>query len=153
MDERRERNVHTQVMGEIKGFLEARQMSDCAQNKTSTIKPIRPQESMKSTENEIEEGSRENDREEEDQMICGMCNPVTEREDSVLSQGMATGEKNEEENTMEEELLKQLMKQDNDLSEIRTSVIILNRTFRNGIFIHSKTKKPAIDDTKTEEVL
>ena len=57
------------------------------------------------------------------------------------------------ENTMEEELLKQLMKQDNDLSEIRTSVIILNKTFRNGIFIHSKTKKPVIDDTKTEEVL
>jgi hypothetical protein len=57
------------------------------------------------------------------------------------------------ENTMEEELLKQLMKQDNDLSEIRTSVIILNKTFRNGIFIHSKTKKPAVDDTKTEEVL
>jgi len=56
------------------------------------------------------------------------------------------------ENPMEEELLKQLMKQDNDMSEIRTSVVILNKTFRNGVLIHSKMKKPEFNDSKIEEV-
>ena len=42
------------------------------------------------------------------------------------------------ENEMEEQLLKQLAKQENDINEIRSSVIILNKTFRNGLFIGKK---------------
>lgn len=45
------------------------------------------------------------------------------------------------ENEMEEHLLKQLMKQDNDLNEIRSSVMVLNKTFRNGVLIGKKTLK------------
>ena len=36
---------------------------------------------------------------------------------------------------MEEALLKQMMKQDNELTEIRTSVVVLNKTFRNGVLV------------------
>lgn len=43
------------------------------------------------------------------------------------------------EDIMEEELLKKMLKQDNDITEIRSSVIILNKTFRNGVFIAKKT--------------
>lgn len=43
------------------------------------------------------------------------------------------------ENVMEEELLKQMMKQDNDLQEIRTSVTVLSKTFKNGLVIGKKT--------------
>lgn len=42
-------------------------------------------------------------------------------------------------NPMEEELLKGLMKQQNDITEFRSSVIILNKTFRNGIVIGKKS--------------
>jgi hypothetical protein len=43
------------------------------------------------------------------------------------------------ENEMEEALLKQMMKQKNDITEIRTSVVVLNKTFRNGILIGKRT--------------
>ena len=46
------------------------------------------------------------------------------------------------ENEMEEALLKQMMKQDNELTEIRSSVVVLNKTFRAGVLIHSKSKRP-----------
>ena len=42
------------------------------------------------------------------------------------------------ENQMEEELIKGLMKQQNDLTEFRTAVVIVNKTFRNGIIIGKK---------------
>lgn len=50
------------------------------------------------------------------------------------------------ENIMEEELLKQMMKQENNLQEIRTSVSVLSKTFKNGILIGKKspTKKEII---------
>lgn len=43
------------------------------------------------------------------------------------------------ENEMEEALLKQMMKQKNDITEIRTSVVVLNKTFRNSILIGKRT--------------
>lgn len=51
-------------------------------------------------------------------------------------------------NEMEEALLKQMMKQQNDLIEIRSSVIVLNRTFRNGVLIG---KKNSIHTDKLED--
>lgn len=42
------------------------------------------------------------------------------------------------ENEMEEALVKQMMKQNNDILEIRTAVVVLNKTFRNGILIGKK---------------
>lgn len=56
------------------------------------------------------------------------------------------------ENAMEEELLRGLMKQPNELTEIRTTVTILNKSFKSGVLIHSSTKKSEIDGSKTEEV-
>ena len=51
------------------------------------------------------------------------------------------------ENEMEEHLLKQLMKQDNDLQEIRTTITVLSKTFKNGLIIGKKipTKKETPD--------
>jgi hypothetical protein len=43
------------------------------------------------------------------------------------------------ENPMEEELLKQMLKQDNDISEVRSTVVVLNKTFKNGVFIAKKS--------------
>ena len=43
------------------------------------------------------------------------------------------------ENEAEEALLKQMMKQDNDLTEIRSAVTILSKTFRNGVLICKKS--------------
>lgn len=43
------------------------------------------------------------------------------------------------ENEMEEALLKQLMKQTNDLTEIRSNVMVLNKTYRSGIVISKRT--------------
>ena len=58
------------------------------------------------------------------------------------------------ENEMEEHLLKQMMKQDNDLQEIRTSVTVLSKTFKNGLAIGKKTptkKDPdPVDNTATD---
>ena len=48
------------------------------------------------------------------------------------------------ENEAEEALLKQMMKQDNDLTEIRSAVTILSKTFRHGVLI---CKKSATRDT------
>lgn len=53
------------------------------------------------------------------------------------------------ENEMEEHLLKQLMKQDNDIQEIRTTITVLSKTFKNGLVIGKKspTKKEASVDS------
>jgi hypothetical protein len=56
------------------------------------------------------------------------------------------------ENAMEEELLKGMMKQANELTEIRTTVTILNKSFKSGVLVHSSTKKSEIDGSKNEEV-
>jgi len=48
------------------------------------------------------------------------------------------------ENEAEEALLKQMMKQDNDLTEIRSAVTVLSKTFRHGVLI---CKKSATRDT------
>ena len=54
-------------------------------------------------------------------------------------------------------LLKQLMKQDNDLQEIRTTITVLSKTFKNGLIIGRKspTKKDVessgpVDESKNE---
>lgn len=62
------------------------------------------------------------------------------------------------ENEMEEALLKQMMKQDNELTEIRTSVVVLNKTFRNGVLIGKKganrkkdeDTEPTVNEEKKE---
>jgi hypothetical protein len=51
-------------------------------------------------------------------------------------------------NPMEEELVKALMKQQNEIMEFRTAQTILNKTFRNGIVIGKKTSLSP--DKKTE---
>ena len=43
------------------------------------------------------------------------------------------------ENEMEEHLLKQLLKQNNELNEIRSSVVVLNKSFPKGILIAKKS--------------
>jgi len=48
------------------------------------------------------------------------------------------------ENEAEEALLKQMMKQDNDITEIRSAVTVLSKTFRHGVLI---CKKSATRDT------
>lgn len=59
------------------------------------------------------------------------------------------------ENEMEEALLKQLMKQDNELTEIRTSVVVLNKTFRNGVLVgkrgYNKKKDEETEQATNEE--
>lgn len=62
------------------------------------------------------------------------------------------------ENEMEEHLLKQMMKQDNELTEIRSSVVVLNKTFRNGILVAKKTgnkkeEEPSKEDEGKEETV
>jgi hypothetical protein len=63
------------------------------------------------------------------------------------------------ENEAEEALLKQMMKQDNDLTEIRSAVTVLSKTFRNGVLICKKSAtKDALEikvpdnDTKEEDL-
>jgi len=57
------------------------------------------------------------------------------------------------ENEMEEHLLKQLAKQDNDINEIRSTVIILNKSFRNGLFIGKKfINTPKKSEEKTNNL-
>jgi hypothetical protein len=48
----------------------------------------------------------------------------------------------------EAELLKQIMKQDNDLIELRSSVVLLNKSFQRGILIAKKSTKL---EPKTED--
>ena len=58
------------------------------------------------------------------------------------------------ENEMEEALLKQMMKQNNDILEIRTAVTVLNKIFRNGILIGKKSlgNVKEEDESETKEV-
>lgn len=57
------------------------------------------------------------------------------------------------ENDMEEELLKQLTKQDNSIIEIRTAVPLINKTVQKGIMIGRKTnKKDEEEKEKTDSV-
>ena len=48
----------------------------------------------------------------------------------------------------EEELVKQLLRQDNELTEIRGQVQVLNKSIKNGLLISAKPIKTEI---KTEE--
>jgi len=55
------------------------------------------------------------------------------------------------ENQMEEQALKQLANQNNEITEIRSGAMVLNRTFNSGIVIGKKTgeetpPKPADED-------
>lgn len=52
------------------------------------------------------------------------------------------------ENPLEEELIKGLMKQQNEIQEFRTPQTILNKTFRNGIVIGKKSAMAS--DKKSE---
>jgi hypothetical protein len=56
------------------------------------------------------------------------------------------------ENEMEEHLLKQMMKQDNDMTEIRMNVTILNKIFKNGVLIGKKStaERIPIESIKTQ---
>lgn len=57
------------------------------------------------------------------------------------------------ENDMEDALLKQFCKQKNGITEIRSSVVILNKTYRGGILIGKETVgKSEIDETKKEDL-
>jgi hypothetical protein len=55
-------------------------------------------------------------------------------------------------NEMEEALLKQMMKQRNDITEIRTTVHVLNKSFRNGILIGKKTLGIMPEDGTSNEL-
>ena len=55
-------------------------------------------------------------------------------------------------NPMEEELIKQLLKQDNEINQIRSAIHVVNKTFRNGIFIGKKSMNINQDpENKTDE--
>jgi len=63
------------------------------------------------------------------------------------------------ENEAEEALLKQMMKQDNDINEIRTAVTVLSKTFRNGVLICKKSAtretleaRAAVNDTEEKDM-
>jgi len=57
------------------------------------------------------------------------------------------------ENDMEIALLKQFCKQKNDITEIRSSIIILNKTHRGGVLIGKETiGKFDIDESKKEDL-
>lgn len=60
------------------------------------------------------------------------------------------------ENDMENELLKSLSKQTNDITEIRTNILVLNKTFKSGILIAKKntavTNATDKDASETEAV-
>ena len=49
------------------------------------------------------------------------------------------------ENSMEEELLKQLTKQENSITEIRSAVPLINKNVQSGIMIGKKTNKKEED--------
>ena len=52
------------------------------------------------------------------------------------------------ENEAEEALLKQMMKQDNDITEIRSVVTVLSKTFRHGVLIAKKSQIKPIEDVE-----
>lgn len=63
------------------------------------------------------------------------------------------------ENEAEEALLKQMMKQDNDINEIRSAVTVLSKTFRNGVLICKKSAtresleaKAPVNDTEEKDM-
>jgi hypothetical protein len=60
------------------------------------------------------------------------------------------------ESEAEEALLKQLMKQENDLIEARSSIMIMNKTFRNALVItrkgHAKSALDNNDQAQEESV-
>ena len=51
---------------------------------------------------------------------------------------------------MEEELLKQLTKQDNSITEIRTAVPLINKNVQSGIMIGKKTNKKEDETVSTD---
>lgn len=55
------------------------------------------------------------------------------------------------ENTMEEEALKQLMRQDNELTEIRNGVTVLGSQYNQGIMIAPKIKTALEDSPESKE--
>ena len=55
------------------------------------------------------------------------------------------------ENPMEEEVIKQLMKQDNELSEIRGGATVLNRTLTSGMVITKKSSANVVEDNPNGE--
>jgi len=55
------------------------------------------------------------------------------------------------ENLMEEEVIKQLMKQDNELSEIRGGATVLNRTLSSGMVITKKSSASVVEDNPNGE--
>lgn len=55
------------------------------------------------------------------------------------------------ENPMEEEVIKQLMKQDNELSEIRGGATVLNRTLTSGMVITKKSSASVVEDNPNGE--
>ena len=52
------------------------------------------------------------------------------------------------ENEMEEALLKQMMKQENDLTDVRSSVTVINKTFRNCVLIGRRGQAPKTSPTE-----
>lgn len=56
------------------------------------------------------------------------------------------------ENSMEEELLKNLLKQPLDIVEIRTAVTVINKTLKGGVMIKKKDSPgPALTTTEIDE--
>jgi len=55
------------------------------------------------------------------------------------------------ENDMETEVLKQLMKQDNTLTEIRSSIQIVGKSISHAIMIERKTPEQNSKDDSTKE--
>lgn len=57
-------------------------------------------------------------------------------------------------NDAEEALIKLLLKQDNDIVQIRANINVLNKSYNNGIVIAAKGKHARnTDDNKEEELL
>lgn len=54
-------------------------------------------------------------------------------------------------NAAEEELLKLMLKQDNELNEVRSSVMILNKTYRNAVLISSRQRRPVDNPAVIEQ--
>lgn len=52
---------------------------------------------------------------------------------------------------MEEEILKNLTKQENELTQIRSNVVILNKSFTNGLLISKKISTKNNDTTEEKE--
>ncbi len=53
------------------------------------------------------------------------------------------------ETALEEEMLKQLLKQNNDMSPLNSSVVVFNRTYKGGVLIRKVSEG---DKNKTEEL-